>query len=131
MPQLRGHGSHAPWALWAVLALLGLWRNQVNMRRTKIEPDSPVEVLFTRRERDLVIEETFAGQNLTERLRMAAVAGTKLAVRYTLDDLDELVGRVAAAANHAEDAKLRKALDALFVRLTREMASYDVGGNTR
>ena len=97
------------------------------MARTKIEPDSPVEVLLTPRERDLVIEETFAGPNLTKRLKLASVAGEKLAVRYTLDDLDELVGYIAAAANHTEDAKLRKALDALFVRLSKEMESYDDG----
>jgi hypothetical protein len=53
------------------------------MARTKIEPDSPVEVLLTPRERELVVERTFAGPNLTDRLRMAPVSGTKLAVRYT------------------------------------------------
>ena len=97
------------------------------MTRTKIEPDSPVEVLFSPRERDLVIEETFAGQNLTDRLRLARVVGPRLAVGYTLDDLDELVGYVAAAANHTEDEALRDELDALYARLQEEMESYDDG----
>ena len=97
------------------------------MTRTKIEPDSPVEVLFSPRERDLVIEETFAGPNLTKRLRLASVSGEKLAVGYTLDDLDELVGYVAAAANHTEDEALRDELDALYARLQEEMESYDDG----
>lgn len=90
------------------------------MPRTKIEPDSPVEVLFTPRERDLVVEETFAGPNLTKRL--------KLAVRYTFDDLDELVGYVAAAANHTRDEALQDELDELFERLKDVMESYDDGG---
>ena len=48
-------------------------------------------------------------------------------VRYTLDDLDELLGYVAAEANHATNKKLRKELDALYGRLRREMESYDDG----
>jgi hypothetical protein len=97
------------------------------MARKKIEPDSAVEVPFSPAERDLVLEHTFAGPNLTERLRVAGVAGSKLAVRYTLDDLDELIGYVAAEANHTEDLALQEALDALFERLKDEMESYDDG----
>lgn len=98
------------------------------MARTKIEPDSAVEVLFTPRERDLVLEHTFAGPNLTERLKLARVAGAKLALRYTLDDLDELIGYIAAEANHAEDMTIQGEPDALFERLKDEMESYDDGG---
>ena len=97
------------------------------MARKKIEPDSAVEVLFSPAERDLVLEHTFAGPNLTERLRVADVAGSKLAVRYTLDDLDELIGYVAAEANHTEDLALQAELDALYQRLKDEMESYDDG----
>jgi hypothetical protein len=97
------------------------------MTRTKIEPDIPVEVLFSPCERDLVIEETFAGPNLTKRLRLARVSGEKLAVRYTLDDLDELAGYIAAAANHADYVGLQDERDALFERLRDEMESYNDG----
>ena len=97
------------------------------MARNKIEPDSAVEVLLSPAERDLVLEHTFAGPNLTERLKLARVAETKLAVRYTLDDLDELIGYVAAEANHTEDAALQEALDALYQRIKDEMESYDDG----
>ncbi len=128
MPQLLGHGCHAPWALWPVLALLGLWSNQENIKRTKIEPDSPVDVLFSPRERDLAIEETFAGPNLTKRLRLATVAGEKIVVRYTLGDLDELAGFIAAVANYADGVGLQDELDGLFDRLRDEMESCDGGG---
>jgi len=97
------------------------------MARTKIEPDSVVEVLFAPRERDLVVEHTFAGPNLIERLRLARVVGTRLAVGYTLDDLDELLGYIAAEANHTEDEALRDELDALYARLQEVMESYDDG----
>jgi hypothetical protein len=48
-------------------------------------------------------------------------------VRYTLDDLDELLGFVAAEANHSTDKKLRKELEALYARVRHEMESYDDG----
>jgi len=97
------------------------------MARTKIQPDNPVEVLLTPRERELVVEHSLAGSSLTDRLRMAPVSGTKLAVRYTLDDLDELVGYIAAEANHTVDKELQDELDALYLRLVAEMESYDDG----
>ncbi|HUF30595.1 MAG TPA: hypothetical protein VMM77_07995 [Gemmatimonadaceae bacterium] len=40
-------------------------------------------------------------------------------------DLDELLGFVAAEANHSTDKKLRKELDALYERIRRAMESYD------
>jgi hypothetical protein len=48
-------------------------------------------------------------------------------VRYTLDDLDELLGHVAAEANHSKSKKLGKELDALYARLHETMQSYDDG----
>jgi hypothetical protein len=98
------------------------------MMRQQIEPGSAVEVCFTLRERELILAHTFAGRNLTARLRLAAVTGTQLAVHYKLDDLDELVGYIAAEANHCEDMALQGELDALHERLQDEMATYDDGG---
>ena len=97
------------------------------MARKKIESDTPVKVRLTPRERELILAHTFAGPNLTKRLRLAEVAGTRLTVDYTLDDLDELVGFIAAEANHAEDARLQHELDALYEHLRETMESYDDG----
>jgi hypothetical protein len=48
-----------------------------------------------------------------------------LATSYTLDDLDALLGFVAAEANHIKDRKLEKQLRAIFARLSGEMERYD------
>lgn len=96
-------------------------------REKKIEPDQPVEVLFTPRERDLILEHTFADGELTDRLRALEVKGTKLVAKYSLEDLDELLGSIAAEANHPPNKKLQKELNSLFVRLQHEMQSYDDG----
>ena len=49
-----------------------------------------------------------------EPLRRAVAKGRKLVVKFTLNDLEELRGYIAAEANHAEDKKLQKELDAPF-----------------
>jgi len=38
---------------------------------------------------------------------------------YTLEDLDDLLGYIAAEANHAEDANLERKLQALYDRLCK------------
>jgi hypothetical protein len=47
--------------------------------------------------------------------------------RFTLDELDYLIGFIAAEANHTRDRKLRNALDRLYERLATIMEAYDDG----
>jgi len=110
-----GSAGRSAWALKAVVM------------RKKIKEGQKVTVRFGPRERQLVLDHTFAGPDLTGALRRVQLVEGGHAVRYTLDDLDELLGYVAAEANHATDKKLRKELDALYGRLRREMESYDDG----
>jgi hypothetical protein len=93
----------------------------------RIEPGEKVPVAFTPPERALVMDHTFADPELTEPLEAARLARGKYTVRFSLDDLDALLGHVAAEANHCKSKSLRKELDALFARLQDEMASYDDG----
>jgi hypothetical protein len=84
-------------------------------------------VEFSARERQLILEQTFAGPELTDLLEGAQVISGSCIVRYTLDDLDELLGYIAADANHAKSKKLQKELDGLYERLQKKMESYDDG----
>lgn len=93
----------------------------------RIEPGEKVPVAFTPRERALVIDHTFAGLELTEPLEAARLTRGGYTVRLSLDDLDDLLGHVAAEANHCKSKSLRKELDSLFARLQDEMESYDDG----
>ncbi len=95
--------------------------------RKKIKEGHKVAVGFKPRERQLVLDHTLAGPDLTTALRRAHLVDGRHAVRYTLGDLDELLGYVAAEANHSTDKKVRKELDVLYARLRREMESYDDG----
>ena len=73
--------------------------------RRKIKRGQKVEVSFRPRERELVLDHTFTGPELTTQLRRAQLVDGTHVVRYTLDDLDELLGFVAAEANHSTDRK--------------------------
>jgi hypothetical protein len=95
--------------------------------RKKIPYGQPIDVVFTDRERVLISEHTFADPELTSPLEAAELRGKKLIAKYTLDDLDALLGFVAAEANHTKDRKLEKELRALFARLSEQMERYDDG----
>ena len=95
--------------------------------RKKIKEGQRVAVGFSPRERQLMLDHTFAGPELTTALRRARLVDGRHVVRYTLGGLDEVLGHVAAEANHSTDRKLRRELDALYARLRREMESYDDG----
>lgn len=74
----------------------------------RIKPRGRVPVTFTSRERALVTEHTFAGPGVTEPLETARVVRGKYTVQCTLDDIDELLGHVAAEANHTKSKHLQR-----------------------
>jgi len=76
-----------------------------------------VEIKFTPEERDLIIADTFAGPDLTKRLRIAEIKGKQLIASYSTYELEELIGYIAAEANHTDDKKIQKRLDRLYERL--------------
>jgi len=73
--------------------------------KVKIEMNV-VEIKFTPEERDLIINHTFAGPDLTKRLQIAEIKGKHLIVKYSAYDLEELIGYIAAEANHTDDKKI-------------------------
>jgi len=60
-------------------------------------------------------------------LRVVQPSGHPAAVRYTLDELDDLAGSVAFEANHAKERKLRKEWDAIYVKIAALLESYTDG----
>ncbi len=87
-----------------------LWGNPVK----PITVGEKVPLELNQHERDLIIEHTFAGNDLTDRLRIVPSPGRRPFYRFTLDELDELAGYVAAEANHAKVKKLAKDLHRLY-----------------
>ena len=62
--------------------------------RKKIRQGQKVAVGFKPRERELVLDHTFASPELARTLRKAQLVEGRHIVRYTLDDLDELLAHL-------------------------------------
>jgi hypothetical protein len=92
--------------------------------RKQIRPSEKVPLDLNDLERELILQHTFADDQLTCRLRIVPRAGESATYRYTLDELDDLAGYVAAEANHANDKKLKKSLARLFGRIQTVLESY-------
>jgi len=66
----------------------------------------------------LIRDQSFAPDELIDRLQPAPQTENRLAdYFYTAEELDELAGFIAAAANHAENREVEQEWDALFERI--------------
>jgi len=92
--------------------------------RKQIRPDEMVPLTLNDRERELIMQHTFAGDELTARLRIVRESGEPATYAFNLDDLDDLAGYVAAEANHAKDKKMQKQLQALYDRIATLLESF-------
>jgi putative DNA-invertase from lambdoid prophage Rac len=92
--------------------------------RKRIAVGEKIPLELTERERDLITKHTFAGNNLTDRLLVVPGPGQRPLYRFSLDDLDELAGYVAAEANHAKVKKLEKELRQLYSRIADALESH-------
>jgi len=102
------------------------------MRLRVIQPGERVPVRLTPVQRDLILEHAFIDPELEQRLRVAECEGDSIVARLTLDDIDELLGSVAAEANHSADVRLRRRLDTIYERLCDvEEAHTDDPSTTR
>ena len=83
-----------------------------------------IKIKLTIEERDLIISHTFADDFLTQRLRDAETNEKQIKVTFTLEELDDLAGFIAAEANHSEDKKLVKKLDDLYDKISEIEDKY-------
>ena len=88
------------------------------MIRKYLKPGTQLAVRLSTRERDLVVEKAFLDPEVETALLRATPVGSRLVVSLDLDDIDDLLGCVAAEANHCGDGKVRGVLDAVCNRLS-------------
>lgn len=84
--------------------------------KIKIRPGEPVKIKLSPEQRVLIDEHTFFGE--------APQPGPDGLNQITLDDLEDLIGHVAAAANHEEDAAQQGRLVRLYDQLRDVMDMY-------
>jgi hypothetical protein len=108
------------WVLPVRVSTLPLPQRQ----RIPVKPDETVPFELNQRERDLILSHTFADESVIKRLQVVPQPGQRPLFHFTLDDLDELAGSVAAEANHAKNKVLRDQLDQLFERIEAVLSKY-------
>lgn len=87
------------------------------MNQKYIKPGTRLPVKLSTRERNMVLEKAFLDPDVEAALRQAVPTGPSLVVNLALDDIDDLLGCVSAEANHCDDAKAQRVLDAVGDRL--------------
>lgn len=88
-------------------------------KRIRIGVDDAIPVPFSFEERDLIVAETFIDMSMDRGFRLAEVKGGRLVVPLTLSDIEDLMGHIAAAANHTADRRLERKLYAIWGRLEK------------
>lgn len=98
------------------------WRKEFGTTQTTIPSGTRLPVTLTVRERDLIRDETFCDPAFA---KCATVVGTGIRMDLSLDEIEEIQGYVAAAANHTNNSNLRNELDRLFDKLQVFLDTYD------
>jgi hypothetical protein len=89
-----------------------------------IQRDDTVQVPLTIKDRDLIKKHSFLDPEIEQTLDRARHKNKGLIIDITLDDLDLLLGSIAAAANHAEDPDLQETLDEIYEKLSIIEGAY-------
>ncbi len=107
---------HAPdWPLLGVGAIPA---------RKRVDPRERLPLSFSEREQLLLLNDVCPPPDLADRIRLAVIDNGRLVARLTLEELDELVGYVAADANHTKSRKLQKDVDNLFGRIQKVLDTH-------
>jgi hypothetical protein len=85
------------------------------MKRRRLPADSRVPVVLSAGEVTDIRQHTFLGPEML--LAGIVQANGSLRFRWSLEDLEEVLGYVAASANHTKDRKLEKRLGRISDKL--------------
>src|SRR5713101_6625727 len=89
------------------------------IRVKRVRPGERIPIRLADRERKLILDHTLIGGDLERRIRVAAADGPALVIGLDLNDLEELLGHVAAEVNHSKDPSIAKHLSRVHERLSR------------
>lgn len=93
-------------------------------RRRLIRQGEKIPLRISFHERDLMYRHTFQYSGLIKRLRISLLDHDKIVVKYTLDELNDLLEFITEAATHTSDKSLQAELIGLCDRLIQICKSY-------
>ena len=108
-----------------VAALQG--RRKAAAPKKRVAPGTAFPLELSDRERELIVKESFAPDELTRRLWVVPRPGQPVVVGYTLDELEDLAGYVAFQSNHAKKRKIYNQWDRIYVKIAAILESYTDG----
>jgi hypothetical protein len=91
-------------------------------RRKHINPDTRVGLTFTAAERRLILDDLVCLD--TDYAQVIRETPTDQPAQFTLDEWEDFGGYIAAEANHTNDKKLGKKLDAIFNRVQKLLDTH-------
>jgi hypothetical protein len=92
------------------------WKKTINsMKRRRLPADAKISVVLTTGEVADIRQHTFLGPELL--LGGIVEANGSVRFRWSLEDIEEVLGHVAASANHTKNRKLEKRLDRISDKL--------------
>jgi hypothetical protein len=93
------------------------------MKRRPIPQSSKLSILLTAKEVSDIRERTFVDLGLF----IGGIVQSNGSVRFdwSLEDIEDIQGHIAASANHCRDRKLEKRLDRIYSKLQRFLDSYE------
>ena len=92
------------------------------MQKKSIQPGQKLALKLTTAERKSIVEELMCFDEIYEQLIVGTPANEPLMM--TLDELDDFSGYIAAEANHCDDRKKQKRLDAVFGKAQKLLDTY-------
>lgn len=96
------------------------------MRCVRIKQGDAIPLKLRAGDRNLIDDLTLVDPTHIARLKPDADASA-LVGQFTLDELDDLLGCIAADANHTENLRFQRQLDSLCDRIRKTMERYDDG----
>jgi hypothetical protein len=96
------------------------------MARKRIKQGEPIPVKLRSRDRELIDKLTFVDPDYSSRLHSMSRSRDLLG-HFTLDELEDLLGCIAAEANHTPNRQYETELDSLHERLQEIMEGHDDG----
>jgi hypothetical protein len=94
------------------------------MKKIVIEPGQKILVTLTLKERDLILNCMVLENYLIEMFKIAVIKNNQISIHFTIDELEDLLGYIAAEANHSDDRKLVNRLEKLYDRLDELVLLY-------
>jgi hypothetical protein len=98
----------------------------VRTKRKRIPEGCKLPVLLGTKEVSDIRERTFVSPGLL--IGGIVQPNGSLRFDWSLGDIEEIQGHVAASANHTDDPKLETHLDRIYSKLQRFLDSYDDSG---